>query len=86
MRRINGNPAIGPFNVNGGKETTRTHESDGIIDSFVVIRAIRNMIFDRVIKKAAHVCNGSRHASIFLLNTTDGVDAKRFIGNYLDAI
>ena len=86
MRRINGDPAIGRFNVNSGKGTTRTHESDGIIDSFVVIRATGNMIVDRVIKRAAHVCNGSRLASIFLLNTTSGVDAKRFIRNCLDAM
>ena len=85
MRRVNGNPAIGRFNVDGSKETTRMHESDGIINSFVVIRATGNMIVDRVIKRAAHVCSGSRLASIFLSNT-DGVDAKRFIRNCLDAM
>ena len=44
------------------------------------------MIVDRVIKRAAHVCIGSKLASIFLSNTTDDVDAKRFIRNYLDAM
>ena len=86
MRRINGDPAIGRFNVNSGKETTRMHDSDGIIDSFVVIKATGNMIVDRVIKRVAHVCNGSRLASMFLLNTTDGVDAKKFIRNCQDAM
>ena len=57
MRRISGNPAIGRFNVNGSKETTRAHESGGIIDRFVVIGTTGNMIVDRVIKRATHVCN-----------------------------
>ena len=85
MRRVNGNPAIGRFNVNGSKETTRTH-SDGIIDSFVLIRATGNMNVDRVIKRAAYVCNGSRLGSIFISNTTDRIDAKRFLRDCLDAM
>ena len=61
-------------------------ESDGIIDRFVVIGTTGNMIVDRVIKRATHVCDGSRLASIFLLNTADGIHAKRFIRNCLDAM
>ena len=86
MRRINGNPVISRFNVNGSKQTTRAHESDGIIDRFVVIGTTGNMIVDRVIKRATHVCIGSRLASIFLLNTANGIHAKRFIRNCLDAM
>ena len=65
-------------NVNGSKETTRAHESDGIIDKFVVIGTTGNMIVDRVIKRATRVCNGSRLASTFLLNTANCIHAKRF--------
>ena len=83
MRRINGNPAISRFS---SKETSRAHESDGIIDKFVVIGTTGNMIVDRVIKRATHVCNGSRLTSIFLLNTANGIHARRFIRNWLDAM
>ena len=86
MRTVNRKPSIGRFNANGSKETTRTLESHVIIGSFVWIRASRYVIVDRVFKGAAHVRNRSRIASIFLLNTTNSVDTKRFLRNCLDAM
>ena len=39
-----------------------------------------------LLKGGAHVRNGSRLASIFLLNTTNSVETKRFLRNCLDAM
>ena len=86
MRTVNRKPSIGRFNANGSKETTRTYESHDIIGSFVWIRVTRYVIVDRVVKGTAHVRNESRLASIFLLNTTNSVETKRFLRNCLDVM